>query len=92
MYLRRMPGPLSVPLPGGGRMTRADLPPPETRRWVASRKAAVARAVIHGLITAGEACERYSLTDEELQGWCETFSRHGAAGLRITLTRQNRQP
>ena len=55
MYIRRIPGPHSVTLPDGTQMTRADLPAPTTRRWVASRKAAVVRAVDAGLITAEEA-------------------------------------
>lgn len=92
MYLRRMPGPVSILLPDGRRMTRADLPAPDTRRWVASRKAAVVRAVTNGLISAEEACQRYGLSQEELIVWCDSFSRHGEAGLKITLARQNRQP
>ncbi|PKP84462.1 MAG: DUF1153 domain-containing protein [Alphaproteobacteria bacterium HGW-Alphaproteobacteria-2] len=84
MYLRRMQGPASVLLPDGCRMTRADLPAPDTRRWVASRKAAVARAVTHGLITEDEACARYRLSTEELAAWCTAFARDGEAGLRVT--------
>ena len=91
MYLRRMQGPASVLLPDGGRMTRADLPAPDTRRWVASRKAAVARAVIHGLITGEEACARYRLSAEELAEWCTAFARDGEAGLQATR-RQQIQP
>ena len=45
MYLRKIDGPRCVTLPDGTLMTRADLPPVETIRWVASRKAAVIRAV-----------------------------------------------
>ena len=39
---------------------RADLPPADTRRWVASRKAVVVKAVVYGLITQAEALERYA--------------------------------
>ncbi len=38
MYLKRVDGPRAVTLPDGKVMTRADLPPPDTTRWVASRK------------------------------------------------------
>ena len=55
MYLKRVDGPRQVTLPDGSILTRADLPPPETRRWVASRKAVVVKAVIHGLISQAEA-------------------------------------
>ena len=55
MYLKKVDGPRAVSLPDGSVMTRADLPAQDTRRWVASRKAKVVRAVIYGLITAAEA-------------------------------------
>ena len=45
---------------------RADLPPPDTRRWVASRKLAVVLGVAHGLISRAEALRIYGLSDEEL--------------------------
>lgn len=92
MYVRRMPGPVSVLLPDGRRMTRADLPAPDTYRWVARRKAAVACAVTHGLITAQEACTRYRLTEEELSGWCRRFSDFGEQGLKATQVQHYRQP
>ena len=55
MFIRKVDGPRAVTLPDGTIMTRADLPPPDTRRWVASRKAAVGQAVDCGLISAEEA-------------------------------------
>ena len=48
MYLRKIEGPRTVEVAGGKRMSRADLPDPRTRRWVASRKAAVIRAIDGG--------------------------------------------
>ena len=54
MYLKKVNGPRAVTLPDGTVMTRADLPDPETRRWVASRKASVVRAIDHELITREE--------------------------------------
>ena len=59
MFLKRVDGPRQVTLPDGRILTRADLPPAETRRWVASRKAVVVRAVIHGLMSEDEALTRY---------------------------------
>lgn len=64
MYLRKVDGPRAVTLPDGRVMTRADLPPPDTRRWVASRNAAVVRAVEAGLISRGTALETYGLSEE----------------------------
>ncbi|MGR3371556.1 MAG: DUF1153 domain-containing protein, partial [Pseudooceanicola nanhaiensis] len=36
MYLKKVNGPRAVTLPDGTVFSRADLPPPETARWVAS--------------------------------------------------------
>jgi uncharacterized protein DUF1153 len=47
----------------------AELPPPNTIRWVARRKAAVVVAVRAGKITLEEACSYYQLSKEELLGW-----------------------
>jgi Protein of unknown function (DUF1153) len=40
----------------------AELPPPDTKRWVVRRKAAVVAAVRAGVITVQEACRRYQLS------------------------------
>ena len=48
-------GPLGEPL------TLADLPAPETKRWVVRRKAEVVAAVNGGLLTLDEALARYGL-------------------------------
>lgn len=71
-------GPLGTPL------TLNDLPPPDTRRWVARRKAEVVAAVNGGLLTIDEACERYELTIEELASWRRLADRSGLQGLRAT--------
>ncbi len=75
MYLKRVDGPRQVTLPDGSVLSRADLPPPETRRWVASRKATVVRAVLYGLISHSEALERYGLSDEEFALWQAAIQR-----------------
>jgi hypothetical protein len=90
MYIRRIKGPHSVTLPDGTIMTRADLPEPGTRRWVASRKAAVVRAVDHGLISEPEARETWDLSSEELAAWRRAVDRHGVAALRATALQRYR--
>ncbi|MCV2870071.1 DUF1153 domain-containing protein [Defluviimonas sp. WL0002] len=91
MYLKRVSGPRAVTLPDGSVMTRADLPPKDTCRWVASRKALVVKALAAGLISRGEALERYALSEEELDLWFEAVSRHGATALKVTKIQKFRQ-
>jgi hypothetical protein len=91
MYLRKVQGPRAVTLPDGTVMTRADLPPDDTRRWVASRKAAVVRGVMSGLIPRSEALERYALTEEEFDTWCLAVARHGEKALKTTRLQSFRQ-
>ncbi|MDP3339877.1 DUF1153 domain-containing protein [Frigidibacter sp.] len=91
MYLKKIQGPRAVTLPDGTVMTRADLPPPETRRWVASRKAKVVRAVAFGLIPLKDALERYGLSEEEFELWRAAVTRHGEAGLKVTTLQRYRQ-
>jgi hypothetical protein len=88
MYLKRVDGPRAVALPDGSVMTRADLPPADTRRWVASRKAAVVRAVKHGLITRADAEARYSLSPEEFDEWLRAVAARGEAALKATAPRR----
>lgn len=92
MYLKRISGPRSVALPGGRIMTRADLPEPDTRRWVASRKAAVVRGIHSGLITREEAQDMYELSEEELDSWSGAVLRHGESALKTTRLQKYRQP
>jgi hypothetical protein len=70
--------PLDVPV------TLAELPPANTERWVARRKAQVVAAVQAGLITLDEALARYKLSLEEFTGWQRGLYRHGLRGLQIT--------
>ena len=69
-----------------------DLPPPNTKRWVVRRKAAVVAAVRVGRITMQEALRRYQLTEEEFLSWQRTFEAHGLPGLRATRVQQYREP
>lgn len=91
MFLKKVDGPRAVRLPGGKMMTRADLPDPATKRWVASRKAAVVRAVSGGLITAEEALETYGLTAEEFSAWQTAVDQYGEAALKTTRLQKYRQ-
>jgi hypothetical protein len=92
MFLKKIDGPRAVTLPDGTIMTRADLPPPATRRWVASRKAAVVRAVDYGLMTRAEAMDMWDLSDDELTSWQSAVERHGEAALKATSLQRYRQP
>jgi hypothetical protein len=72
-----------APMTGG-------LPAPNTRRWVARRKAAVIIAIRGAVITLEEALERYHLTNEEYQSWERAFDAYGLLGLRATPKRSKR--
>ncbi|MEL7025810.1 MAG: DUF1153 domain-containing protein [Pseudomonadota bacterium] len=91
MFLKKIDGPRAVTLPDGTMMTRADLPDPKTRRWVASRKSAVVRAVSAGLITREDALEIYGLSGEELDSWSDAVATHGEAALKATALQRYRQ-
>lgn len=91
MYLKKIDGPRAVTLPDGTILSRADLPPSSTRRWVASRKAVVVRAVEHGLIPRDDALERYDLTEEEFDSWRLAVQKHGIDGLKVTAIQKYRQ-
>lgn len=76
--------------PDGTALTIKDLPPATTKRWVIRRKAEVVAAVRGGLLSLEQACERYSLTDEEYESWERAIDRHGMQGLRTTRIQQYR--
>jgi hypothetical protein len=74
----------SVIGPEGMPLTIDTLPPPDTVRWVARRKAEVVAAVKGGLLSLEDACSRYRLTSEEFLSWQRQVDRHGMPGLRVT--------
>jgi transposase-like protein len=84
MFLKKVDGPRAITLPDGTIMSQADLPLATTTRWVASRKLAVVRGVLYGLISQSEACRRYALSDEEFQEWVRAVSLHGQDALKAT--------
>jgi transposase-like protein len=61
-----------------------DLPPAETRRWSAQRKAMVVNGVLNGAISLDEACRRYQLSQEEFRSWRDAIEAHGVRALRVT--------
>jgi hypothetical protein len=67
-------------------LTLADLPLPETKRWVIRRKAEVVAAVRGGLLSLEEACSRYALSSDEVLSWQQCIDRFEIAGLRTTRT------
>lgn len=91
MYLRKIKGPRTVTLPDGTILSRNDLPPANTRRWVASRKAAVVKGVAFDLISLEEALETYGLSEEEFGEWRTAVETHGEAALKATQLKKYRQ-
>ena len=83
--------PTQVIGPLGEILTRADLPPADTKRWVIRRKAEVVAAVNGGLLTIDEVLERYSLTLEEFASWQRAVERSGMQGLRVTRLQHYRE-
>lgn len=77
-------GPLGEPL------SRQDLPPRDTSRWIARRKAEVVAAVNGGMLSIREACERYDLTLEEFASWQRAAEREGLPGLRVCRAQYHR--
>lgn len=67
------------------------LPPPDTQRWVMRRKAQVVAAVRSNVLTIEEACQRYSLSEEEFKSWMALLDAHGVRGLRATRMQEYRQ-
>ncbi|WP_045389593.1 DUF1153 domain-containing protein [Falsirhodobacter sp. alg1] len=92
MYLKKTNGPRQVILPDGSILTQANLPPPETTRWVVSRKSVVVKAVMFGLLQRDEALERYALSPEEFDLWQKAVELHGDAGLKVTMLQKYRHP
>lgn len=61
-----------------------ELPPVDTTRWVARRKAAVLAAIDAGILTRAQACGRYHISDIELRLWERAVHFAGVPGLRVT--------
>ena len=61
-----------------------NLPPPDTKRWVARRKAMIVNAVHSGAMSLQEVCRYYALSVEEFVTWQRAIETHGIPGLRVT--------
>ena len=90
MFLKKVDGPRSVTLADGTIMTQADLPPADTKRWVASRKAAVVRGVAYGLIAQSDALKRYQISEDEFHEWVKAVAAHGEEALKATAVQKFR--
>jgi hypothetical protein len=77
--------------PDGSPLTLANLPPKNTKRWVARRKAEVVAAVRGGLLSLEEACSHYKLTVDEFLSWQHSIDRFGLPGLRATRIQDYRE-
>lgn len=82
--------PASVIGPLGEVLTLASLPPGNTTRWVARRKAEVVAAVDGGLLTVEEVLTRYELSLEEFMSWRQAMDRAGVPGLRVAHMQRER--
>jgi hypothetical protein len=72
-------------------MAPGRLPPKDTVRWMASRKASVVRAVGAGLLSTEEACARYGITGDEFLVWQIRLDHHGVQGLRVCALKHIKQ-
>ena len=70
--------------PDGTEMTLKDLPASDTKRWSMRKKAQIVAGIRAGLITTETACERYSLSVEELASWQRLIDKYGVRALRAT--------
>ncbi len=77
--------------PAGSKLTRENLPPPDTARWVPRKKAEIVAAVRGGLLGLDEACDRYALTLEEFSAWQDAIDHFGLRGLRMAHVQTHRQ-
>ena len=67
-----------------------NLPPPDTTRWVARRKAMIVNAVHGGAMSPEEVCRCYELSVEEFVTWERAIETHGVAGVLVALTQSYR--
>ena len=71
-------------------ITPVDLPPPNTVRWTANRKAIVVRAVRGGLVPMQEVLDRYHMTEKEFVIWERGLQDDGDVGLKVTHFQKRR--
>ena len=84
MYVKRPNKPIAVRLPNGELLSRSDLPPTDTVRWVARRKLTVVKAVLAGLVTQEEVEHLYKVSKDEFAEWEQASIKSGLNGLKVT--------
>ncbi len=72
-------------------VTKGDLPPAGTTRWVANKKLQVLGAIRSGMLSRAEARERYALADSELERWIASEEKGGVEGLKCTKPPHSRR-
>ena len=82
--------PASVIGPLGDILTLESLPPRDTTRWVARRKAEIVAAVDGGLLTIDEVLMRYRLSLEEFISWRRALDQAGISGLKVSSAQRSR--
>jgi hypothetical protein len=65
-----------------------NLPPADTVRWVARRKAEVVAAVHSGMLSMRDACQRYKLSAEEFLEWERHYKQGGLTALKVNARPQ----
>src|SRR3954465_3467114 len=71
----------------GVALSEISLPPADTQRWVAQRKAQVVEAIQSGQLTLDEAWRRYRLSVEEFGPGKRALFRAGVRGLHVARSR-----
>jgi len=74
-----------------GQITVDSLPPANTSRWTARRKAEVIAAIHGKLITREWALKTYRWTEAELKYWEMSLAKFGLDGLKVTKVHEHRQ-
>ena len=90
MLIRKVRVPRTAELPNEGFLRRGDLPPSTAKRWGASRKAGVVKAVRFGLISLEEACSLHDLTPDDYCSWKTAVARYSESAMRATALKKYR--
>jgi hypothetical protein len=77
--------------PLGNVLTLADLPSPDTRRWVRRRKGELLAAIESGLLSPEKARSIYGLSTDEFLAWKDAVAQYGPAGLRARRPRESKR-
>jgi len=78
--------------PDGSVLTVANLPPANTTRWIARRKAEVVVAVQGGLLTLEQALRRYDISHDEFLEWKLHYEVEGLPGLQVSARSHPAKP